>query len=323
MKKNLIYGILIVFGLLIAYILIGDVLKSNLKKTVKNPYAYDLGDIKKIDPDLVKFTEKKRIAVAFSEPKSIDYHFGLLAIGYKNHLQIIDTLGHELFNKSIAGPVTAIAFTPEGDILLGLQTYIENYSPGGELLHTWPLIDSSAYITSIAVYGDKVFVADAGDPSVIQYTRDGELLHKFDGRNRKDRSYGFVIPSAYFDVDFDREGRLWVANTGVQEIENYSYNGALISSWGESSHELSGFIGCCNPSHFTILTDNSFVTCEKGLVRIKVYLPSGELESVVAGPDDFDKDSDPADLTSDELNNIYALDISRKMIRKFERKQSL
>ena len=320
MNKNLIYGILIVFGLLIAYILVGDIFKNSLKKTVKNPYAYDLGDIKNIDTNLVKFNEKKRIAVAFPEPKAIDYHHGLLGIGYKNHLQVIDTLGHEVFNKTIAGPVTAISFTPEGNILLGLQTYIEKYSANGDLLETWPIIDSSAYITSIAVHGDMVFVADAGDPSVIQYTRDGEFLHAFDGRNRKDRSYGFVIPSAYFDVDFDSEGRLWVANTGVQEIENYDYNGALVKAWGESSHEISGFLGCCNPSHFTILSDNSFVTCEKGLVRIKVYLPSGELESVVAGPDDFDENSEPADLASDELNNVYALDITRMMIRKFERK---
>lgn len=323
MKKNLTYAILIIFGALIVFILLGDVRKSNLKKTVKNPYAYDLGDIKKIDPDLVKFKEKKRIAVAFPEPIAIAYHNGLLGIGYRNHLQVIDTLGLEQFSKHIAGPVTAITFTPEGDILLGLQTYIENYSSAGELLHTWALIDSTAYITSIAAFSDHIFVANAGDPSVIQYTREGELLHKFDGRNRKDRSYGFVIPSAYFDVDFDREGRLWVANTGVQEIENYDYNGALVKAWGESSSNLSGFIGCCNPAQFTILADNSFVTCEKGLVRIKVYLPSGELESVVAGPDDFDENSAPPDLTSDELNNIYAMDISRKMIRKFERKQSL
>jgi hypothetical protein len=57
-------------------------------------------------------------------------------------------------------------------------------------------------------------------------------------------------------------------------------------------------------------------------VRIKVYLPSGELESVVATPDDFNVNSEAPDLTSDELNNIYILDITRKMIRKFERKES-
>jgi hypothetical protein len=53
-----------------------------------------------------------------------------------------------------------------------------------------------------------------------------------------------------------------------------------------------------------------------------VYLPSGELESVVATPDDFNVNSEAPDLTADELNNIYILDITRKMIRKFERKES-
>ena len=49
--------------------------------------------------------------------------------------------------------------------------------------------------------------------------------------------------------------------------------------------ELEGFTGCCNPVNFAILGDESFVTCEKGLVRIKVYDPEGEFVGVVAGPE--------------------------------------
>lgn len=320
MSNKLIYGILIILGAVIVFVILGDVFRSSLKKTVKNPYEYALGEIRDIDPALVTYDEKKRIAVSYAQPIAIDYQRGRMVIGYANHLQLIDTLGREIFNVPVQGPVTAVTFTTDGEILLGLKTFIQRHKSNGELTETWDAVDTSAYITSIAAHGEYVFVANAAEPAVSQYTLDGELLHTFDGRNRKDRAYGFVIPSPYFDLDFDSEGKLWVANTGVQEIENYDYNGALISSWGESSYNLGGFIGCCNPSHFTILADNSFATCEKGLVRIKVYLPSGELKGVVAGPDDFDKDSEPVDLASDELNNIYALDISRKMIRKFELK---
>ncbi len=320
MSNKLIYGILIILGAVIVFVILGDVFRSSLKKTVKNPYEYALGEIRNVDSALVTYEEKKRIAVSFSKPVAIDYRRGRLVIGYANRLQLIDTLGREIFNVPVQGPVTAVTFTTDGEILLGLKTFIQRHKSNGEITETWDVMDTSAYITSIAAHGEYVFVANAAGPAVSQFTIDGELLHTFDGRNRKDRAYGFVIPSPYFDVKFDAEGKLWIANTGVQEIENYDYNGALISSWGESSYDLSGFIGCCNPSHFTILADNSFATSEKGLVRIKVYLPSGEFESVVAGPDDFDKDSEPVDLASNELNHIYALDVTRNMIRKFEPK---
>lgn len=318
MANKLIYGILIIMGGVIAYVILGDLLRNKLKKSAKNPYEYSLGEIRNINPDMMLYKEKKRLAVSYEHPVAIAYQKGLLAVGYANHLQLTDTLGREVFSTTVEKPVTAIAFTPGGDILLGLKTFIQHYNQKGDKVVAWEPMDTSAYITSIAAYGEHVFIANAAEPAVSQYTPDGTLLHTFDGRNRKNRNYGFVIPSPYFDLNFDGEGNLWVANTGVQEMEHYDYNGALISAWGESSYDLSGFIGCCNPSQFTILADNSFATCEKGLVRIKIYLPSGEFKGVVAGPDDFDKDSAPADLAADELNNIYALDITRKMIRKFE-----
>lgn len=271
---------------------------------------------------MIKYAETRRIALSYPDPKVIDYHQGLLAIGFEKHLQVIDTSGRELFNKSVTGPITSIKYSNNNQIFVGCKTLVQKYDGIGELLDTWGEIDSAAYITSITMKDDYVFVADAGGPEVYQYNLSGEILHSFDGKNRKDSKYGFIIPSPYFDLDVDSEGQLWAANTGVQAIENYNLDGSLRAFWGSSSYDLKGFIGCCNPAQFTILENDSFVTCEKGLVRIKVYLPSGELESVVATPDDFNVNSEAPDLTADELNNIYILDITRKMIRKFERKES-
>jgi hypothetical protein len=322
MNKNLIYVILIICGLAIAFIMIGGIFTNDLKKTTKNPYEFELGDIKKIDPALVKYAEKRRIGLSFNKPHVIDYRAGLLAVGFEMHLQVIDTSGRELFNRAVNGPITSIKLSHDNEIFIGCKTHIKKYDLNGELLEIWDEIDSSAYITSIALKDDYVFVANAGGPTVYQYDRSGEILHSFDGKNRTDGKHGFIIPSPYFDLDVDSEGQLWAANTGIQAIENYNPDGSLRAFWGGSSYDLKGFIGCCNPAQFTIMENDSFVTSEKGLVRIKVYLPSGELESVVATPDDFNANTEVPDLTSDDLNNIYILDISRKMIRKFERKQS-
>jgi hypothetical protein len=322
MSKNLIYLILIICGILIAYIMVGGIFKNEIRNTVKNPYEYELGDIKKIDPEMIKYKESKRIGLSFPSPKAIDYKGGLIAIGFENNLQVIDTTGREVYSKAVSGPVTCIKFSPENEVFAGCKDHIEKYSLNGELIESWDRLDTSAYITSLVFLKDYLFVADAGGPQIHQYDLSGDILQSFDGKNRKDSKHGFIIPSPYFDLDVDSEGQLWAANTGVQSIENYNLDGSLRAFWGASSYDLKGFIGCCNPAEFTILTNDYFVTCEKGLVRIKVYLPSGELESVVATPKDFDVNSAPPDLASDENDNILLLDLTRNMIRKFERKVS-
>ena len=81
--------------------------------------------------------------------------------------------------------------------------------------------------------------------------------------------------------------------------------------------EIDGFNGCCNPAKFAFLPDGRFLTSEKGLVRIKVYSPSGEFESVVAAPSVFTEDGHAPDLAVDEQGNVIALDIDKKMIRFF------
>jgi hypothetical protein len=322
MNKNLIYVILLIFGALIAYLILGDAFKSDISGKSSNPYAYDLGDIRKVDPAMLKYKEVKRISLPLPKPKVIDYYKGMLAIGYENHLQLIDTLGTEIFTLPVESNITAICISPEGFIFLGCTDHIEKYDQQGNMIDRWEAQDTSTFITSIAFKNEQVFIADARGPVVRRFSAAGEKELEIDGKGRVDSEHGFIVPSPYFDVDFDPDGQLWVANTGMQYIENYSDEGSLRAYWGKSAFSLEGFTGCCNPAHFIIMANGNFVTCEKGMVRIKVYFPSGELESVVAAPDDFDNDSEPLDLTSDELNRIYALDITRKMIRKFERKNT-
>ena len=318
MKKYLVYTVVIILGALIAFIILSDISKSNLNQ--KNPYAFDLEEFKKIDTSMIKYKEVKRIAANFSNPKAFDYYKGLLGIAYENHLQVIDTTGREYFNRTIEDTITSISFAPDGKIFLGCEDHIELYDLNGELLDKWEIIDPGSYITSIAFKEDMIFIADAGGPVVHRFNYKGEKINSFDGTGRIESDIGFVVPSPYFDLAIDPDDQLWVANTGLQSIENYTDEGALRAYWGEPSFTLEGFIGCCNPAQFSILSNGSFVTSEKGIVRIKVYHPSGELESVVASSSDFNPTSEPADLAVDEHDGIYALDISRKMIRKFERK---
>ena len=101
MSKTLIYILLIVLGVIIAYVILGDLVKNNMQKPTKNPYAFDLREFEHVDAALIKYTESKRIKLNIPGPKAIDYHEGTLVLGFKDQLQAIDTSGREIFKKSI------------------------------------------------------------------------------------------------------------------------------------------------------------------------------------------------------------------------------
>ena len=128
---------------------------------------------------------------------------------------------------------------------------------------------------------------------------------------------GFIVPSPFFDVGISPSGDLWVANPGRYELEKYSPEGSLLSHWGESSMALEGFAGCCNPSHFAFLSDGSFVTSEKGIVRVKICYPDGRFRYLVAGPESFEERTKGLDLAVDCRGRILVLDPYKHLVHIF------
>ena len=327
MSKPVTYILLLFLVGIIAYLILGDLLQSRIQKSTKNPYAFDLKEFEHVDPNLVKWHETQRFKLNLDGPKAIDFHDGKLYIAYETHLQAITISGREVFTKPLLPkietslhPATAVFVDSAQKIYVARKTYIEEFDIHGNHVKSWAEIDTAAYITSITRIDHDLYVANASEPEIIKYDLEGKIELRFDGTKQELSDFGFIIPSPYFDLNVDPDNELWVANTGLQHIQNYTKDGKLRAYWGNSGYDLEDFTGCCNPAHFIILKDGSFVTCEKGLVRIKVHKPSGELDSFVAPPKAFEPDAEPLDLTSDEQDNIYALDISQKLIRKFERK---
>ena len=105
-----------------------------------------------------------------------------------------------------------------------------------------------------------------------------------------------------------QDDTLWAVNSGTRELINFDLSGSFIKSWGVSSAKLEGFVGCCNPSHFVIMNDGSFVTSEKGLERVKIYNSAGVFQCVVASPAEFTSGTVGLDLAVDIEGNIYVLE---------------
>ena len=187
----------------------------------------------------------------------------------------------------------------------------------GHKLNSVRFEDNITVAGVVKIIDDKVFVADAGNRRVMQYDTHGFLEGEFEGKRNSDDAHGFVIPSAFFDVAVYQD-ELWVANTGMHALENYTDDGILRGFWDKSTMKIEGFSGCCNPSHFALLADGGFVTAEKGLPRVKIHNADGSFRCVVAAPDQFDDDVVGLDLAVTSDGKIMVLDPARNQVRIFE-----
>lgn len=179
-------------------------------------------------------------------------------------------------------------------------------------------LSETAIITSIAKLGDKLVLADVGNKAVFIYDLEGNLKRTIDAK--VDGSKGFIIPSGYFALRKIDENSFWVVNPGYHELYKYNLEGERLASWGKSAMTADGFCGCCNPNHFWLANDGRFITLEKGLTRIKVINPKGELESIVAPPSAFERGTILKGIFSPDDKSVIVLDDTRKSILVYKKK---
>ena len=291
------------------------------ESTVGNIYKYDFEKYSKIDSALFCYEEAGKI-----KPET-EYIYGIaidnqdrLYVSGEKEIFIYNTKNNSLLNSfKIDSSAYCLSIDENGDLYLGMPEYIEVWNSSFEKISQWESINDSAIITSIAVDENAVYVADAGNKIVYNYNKKGEFINTIGAKDTLNGISGFIIPSAYFDLLIGNHVELWVVNPGYHRFENYSPDGRIISSWEKTSMQLDGFSGCCNPSHIAMLSDGSFITSEKGLERIKIHHPNGELKCVVAGPDSFVKGTRDLDLAVDSEDRIFVADHVKGMIRIFEK----
>jgi hypothetical protein len=326
-SKRILSGVVItaaVAGIIIfGYRLLVKTAGGSLNK--ENPWEFELDSLQKIDPVLIIYEETEHIGLKVSSPRGLaSGPDDSICVAGDEALEIIRNGGRDRVRFPIDGAANCIAVDRDsGDMYVGLQDHVEIYGSSGTRKDVWPLLGELAIITSIAVTPDFVFVADAGNHIILKFSKSGRLLGRIGDKNEARGISGFILPSPYFDIAAGRDDTLWAANNGRHLMENYSYDGELMSSWGKPSMSIDGFSGCCNPMHFAMLSDGSFVTSEKGLLRVKVHDPSGGFVGVVAGADSFSGRTIAPDLAVDSKGQILALDNAAGTVRIFSKINSL
>ncbi len=287
-----------------------------------NPYAYDMKAIRSADTLLAKYREVQQI-----KPVLTSIHG--LAVDRSDRIYIAGDGGVELYNREgkresafrIGGSARCIHVDKDGLIYLGMEDHLEIYNHQGIRVNQWKSCAPEAIITSIAVTTDDIYIADAGNKIVYRYDHSGKLIRKIGEKDPRDSVPGFVVPSPWFDLATDPGGALWVVNPGRHLLEKFSREGAILGSWGKATMAVDGFCGCCNPSHFALLSDGSFVTSEKAIERVKIYSPKGEFRFLVATPESFTEGTRGLDLAVDSKDRILVLDPERNQVRIFVPKQ--
>jgi len=318
MNRKLINGLLVLIAAAIVVIIANDFVGNKAGKNIPNPYEYSVDQFRQVDSTQVLYNEILTFPVGAETLSGIALADSIIVVAAGTQLLHYDKGGREIYRKAIADTANCITIDKERNLWIGMRRCVALYDLSGNLKYQWDSFGERSVITCLAVSGDKVFVADAGNRVVYQCDKQGKIAMRIGEKNEQKGVSGYVIPSPFFDLALDEEGFLWVVNPGKQRLENYNADGSLRTSWGVAGMKLEGFSGCCNPAEMAIMEDNSFVTSEKGMPRIKLYGQHGELKGVVAAPDKFDADSYYApDVAVDAEHRVYALDFDRKQIRIF------
>ncbi len=321
MQRKLVNIFLIVAAVAVVLIMGRDFIKNKAGKNIENTYEFNIDKFRQVDSSLISYNEVVTFPVQTEKPKGIALCEGMIYIVAEDVFLKFDKNGRLFLRKVLGASPTCIACGENGEFFVGMRDHIRIFDGEGTLLSRWNSFGDKAVITSIAVNNQFIFVADAGNRVVYKCDEQGNVVSRIGEKNEEKGVPGYVIPSPYFDIAVDADGFLWAANTGRHSLENYNTDGSLRTSWKASSVTIEGFSGCCNPAHFAIMNDNSFVTSEKGLVRIKIHDQHGQFNAVVAPPAAFDREATVApEVVPDGENRIIALDFERKEVRIFERK---
>lgn len=253
-----------------------------------NPYEYKVDHLFKTDPKLIQYDLQTRFAsprpdarrVAVGPSDTLYLAAGNYVIVYGKDLQ----KQHEI---ALSGPARCVAADADGTLYVGLKDHVEVFDPKGQHREPWAIAAPKTWFTGLAVAEHDVFAADAGNRVILRYDKSGKVLGRI-GEKNKDRNIpGLITPSPFLDVEIARDGLLRATNPGRHQVELYTFKGDLEFSWGKPTMAIDGFCGCCNPINIALLPDGRYVTCEKGLPRVKIYGEKGAFEGVVAGPESF------------------------------------
>lgn len=217
-------------------------------------------------------------------------------------------------------------------LLLGFRDRVEIYEIAADytakLITEWKPFAGNVEISSLAVSGDAVYVADSGEKVIYKCNAQGEILlsigvsslskpsekemdkqeshektveaepiaHEGSGPVTNASRHVFTgfdpRPTVSLSLAVAPSGHLiYVTNPGVFRIETFRPDGTWVPelSWGDATTDFVGFCAPANPVGLSVMSDGRLLTVEKTINRIKLYGTDGFLSTVVAPSEQLDR----------------------------------
>ncbi len=283
---------------------------------------YDITEYTELDDIETRWEEVGEISVDVRSPHGLAVQDDRLYVAGTNAVAVLDANNEEVERFAFEGQPNCLAVAPDGTLFIAMPNEVQVLHADGSEGARWTDFADRSFLTSIAANEEDVYIADAGKHVVYRYTWDGERKEEI-GRKDDERDIpGIEVPSPYLDLALNDEGHLWVVNPGELGLERFRPNGDIVTGWYHPTLELHGFSGCCNPTQIAFDNDGKLITCEKGLVRVKVYeVTAGVFEELVVGHKLFPGEQSVRDIAVDAENRILVLDPRTDLIRVFAMKE--
>jgi sugar lactone lactonase YvrE len=167
----------------------------------------------------------------------------------------------------------------------------------------------------------NLYVVDAGNNRIRKYDRDGKLLTQWGrlGQDDGQFSFGPVSNSYYTDyngsVAVDRQGNVYVADTGNARIQKFNSIGKFLLKWGspgEGEGQFGYIVGVVVDSQ-----GNVYVAENQPRPRVQKFDSNGQfLLQWNTHPPDYNPALHPHDIAIDQQDFIYLLDLGSGSIQK-------
>lgn len=303
-------------------VLLGDPLRRG-QRDIAAEYQARLKRYRTVAPELLTYREMSSLPTGFVMPRAITLdQAGRVYVAGDSAVRIFSADGKKERDLLCDAPVKAVAVSAEGIVYAATRDQIFVFAASGKRLAAWQPLGASALISSLALLGEKLYVANAAKRQVVWYDREGKFGGVLGSGKGGKAGAVFRLPSPRLDLARMPDGRLAVNNPGHHRIEIYDATNTRAFSFGKASPAIGGFSGCCNPTHLAVLPNGNFVTSEKGIARVKIQDADGRVLAVVAAPKQFARNVVGLDLAVDAKGTIYVLDPISKTVRRFVKKKS-
>jgi len=172
MNRKQINLALIFLAVAIVALIGKDFVGKKAGKTIENPYAYNIDEYRKVDSSQVLFIEKHSFPVRADLWAGIACVDSAIVIANATELQMYNYSGRLISETQLIDSATCISIAKDKSFWIGMTRFVAHYDRAGQLISKFDAVSGNAIFTSIVLSGENIYVADAGNRIVHNYTFD-------------------------------------------------------------------------------------------------------------------------------------------------------